>query len=281
MIRLQVATVQTYPDFGAVDNNIDTALGFIPAGTDLAVLPELFNSGYQFTGRQEALGYAENLTGDRPGHTCRRLASYAGDTGTTVIAGLAEIRGDQLFNSAVLVRPDGSREIYRKVHLFLDEKSIFDPGDLGFPVFSACGTTIGMMICFDWVFPESARSLALAGAEIICHPANLLLPWCQDAMITRCQENMVVTVTSNRVGTENRTGTALTFSGRSQIVSRTGERLAALDKDGTGVAGATVEIIEKDKLFTPRNDLWRDRRPDMYRTESTQEHIGKPRTGPI
>ena len=165
----------------------------------------------------------------------------------------------------MLFRPDGSRDIYRKVHLFMDEKSIFTPGDLGFPVFEACGTTIGMMICFDWIFPEAARSLSLAGAEIICHPSNLLLPWCQAAMVTRCQENMVYAMTSNRVGSENRTGTELTFSGRSQVVSPLGERLAGLDKDETGAAVTTLELVEKDKLFTPGNDLWKDRRPGSYR----------------
>jgi predicted amidohydrolase len=77
---------------------------------------------------------------------------------------------------------------------------------------------------------------------------------------------MVAAVTSNRVGTENRTGTELNFSGRSQVMSRMGERLAGLDKDETGVAMAEVELIERDKLFTPRNDLWGDRRPDAYRT---------------
>jgi len=267
MKKLQIAAVQTHPEFGALERNVDTALGLVPGDCDLAVLPELFSTGYQFTSRAEVLGFAENLTDDQPGPTCARLAQYAGDTGTTLIAGLAEINRESLFNSAVLVRPDGSREIYRKVHLFLDEKSIFTPGDLGFPVFEACGTTVGMMICFDWIFPEAARSLALAGAEIICHPSNLLLPWCQAAMVTRCQENMVVIVTSNRVGTEDRTGTPLTFSGRSQIVSRMGDRLAALDQDEIGATSATVEILERDKLFTPRNDLWADRRPEMYRTE--------------
>jgi len=268
MKELQIATVQTHPVFGEVEANLAKALELIPAGCDLAVVPELFNTGYQFTTRDEALGFAEDLTGGQPGRTHARLIQFAADTGTTVVAGLAEICDGKLFNSAILVRPDGTHGIYRKVHLFLDEKSIFDPGDLGFPVFEACGTTIGLMICFDWIFPEAARSLALAGAEIICHPSNLLLPWCQDAMITRCQENMVVTVTSNRVGTEHRTANAITFSGRSQIVSRMGDRLAALDKEETGAAMAKVEILAKDKLFTPHNDLWGDRRPDMYRTDS-------------
>ena len=266
MKSLTVAAVQTHPVFGDIERNLAVALDLVPENCDLAVLPELFSTGYQFTSRTEAVGMAETLREEpAAGSVCRALVDAAAESGTTLVAGLAEKDGDRLFNSSILIRPDGSREIYRKVHLFLDEKSIFDPGDLGFPVFEACGTTIGMMICFDWIFPEAARSLALAGAEIICHPSNLLLPWCQAAMITRCQENMVHAVTSNRVGTENRTGTELTFSGRSQVVSRMGERLASLDKDETGAAAATLTLIEKDKLFTPRNDLWKDRRPESYR----------------
>jgi len=266
MKNLSVAVVQTHPEFGNVTGNVATALGLIPAGCDLAVLPELFSTGYQFTSREEALGLAENLRGEPPADSaCLALTRYAADSGTTLVAGLAEIDDGRLYNSAVLIRPEGTREIYRKVHLFLDEKSIFTPGDLGFPVFEACGTRIGMMICFDWIFPEAARSLALAGAEIICHPSNLLLPWCQAAMVTRCQENMVHAVTSNRVGSENRTGTELTFSGRSQVMSPRGEKLAGLDKDETGAAVAVVKLVEKDKLFTPRNDLWEDRRPEAYR----------------
>lgn len=267
MKTLQIAAVQTAPAFGAVDANVDAALDLVPEGCDLAVLPELFGTGYQFTSRDELRSFAEDLTGGGPAPVCARLAAFAGDTGTTVVAGLAEAAGDALFNSAVLVRPDGTRELYRKVHLFLDEKSLFTPGDLGFPVFEACGTRIGVMICFDWIFPEAARSLALGGAELICHPSNLLLPWCQAAMVTRSQENMVPIVTANRVGTENRTGRELTFSGRSQLVSRLGERLAALDATEVGAAVAEVEIIERDKLFTARNDLWADRRPDQYRTD--------------
>jgi len=268
MKDLQLAAVQTLPDFGAVSTNIDTALGLVPANCDLAVLPELFSTGYQFVSRKEALSFAEDLTGDQPGPTVARLTQFAGDTKTTLVAGLAESCGAKLYNSAVLVRPGGSRGIYRKVHLFGDEKTVFDPGDLGFPVFEACGTTIGLMICFDWIFPEAARSLALGGAEILCHPSNLLLPWCQAAMVTRCQENMVVAITSNRVGTENRASTPLTFSGRSQIVSPLGKQLATLGAEETGVAAAAVKIIPKNKQFTQQNNLWGDRRPDMYRTST-------------
>lgn len=264
MMELQVAAIQSEPVFGAVRENIDTALALVPSGCDLAVLPELFATGYQFRSRDEAVDLAE-VVGAEPGPIVKRLMDHAAATGTTLVAGLAERAGDHLFNSAVLVRPDGTHGIYRKVHLFLDEKSLFDAGDLGFPVFAACGTTIGIMICFDWIFPEAARSLALAGAEILCHPSNLLLPWCQAAMVTRCQENMVHAVTSNRVGSENRTGQELVFSGRSQVITSLGERVASLGASEVGVATATVKIVPQDKLFTPRNDLFADRRPAAYR----------------
>lgn len=266
MNSLEVAVIQTSPIFGDLAANLDDAVRRIPAGCDLAVIPELFATGYQFLNRQEALADAENLAPDAaPGPIMSRLIQVAADSGTTLVAGLAEKCGDKLYNSAVLIRPDGSREIYRKIHLFLDEKSIFDPGDLGFPVFQACGTTVGMMICFDWIFPEAARSLALAGAQIICHPSNLLLPWCPAAMITRCQENRVFGLTANRVGIEARTGQPLEFIGLSQVVSPLGERLAQVPEKATGTATATISLVDTNKLFTPRNDLWEDRRPDQYR----------------
>ncbi|MBU8871110.1 MAG: hypothetical protein KOO60_09650 [Gemmatimonadales bacterium] len=266
MLEVKAATIQTSPVFGAIQENLHTALDLIPKNCDLVVLPELFATGYQFISRQEALAVAEDVTcrkGDNP--ICDRLDSLAAERNMTIVAGLAERSGDSLFNSSVLFHPDGSHGVYRKVHLFLDEKLIFDPGDLGFPVFKACGTTLGMMVCFDWIFPEAARSLALSGAEILCHPSNLLLPWCPAAMITRSQENRVFSLTSNRIGREDRTGAPAEFIGMSQIVSPQGELLSRLGSDGEGAAEATLRIVEQDKMLTPSNDLWDDRRPDQYR----------------
>lgn len=268
MNTLEVAVIQTSPVFGEIRDNLHDAISCIPPGCDLAVIPELFASGYQFLNREEALQNAEELGQDcEPGPITSRLTQVAVECGTTIVAGLAEKSGDRLFNSSVLIRPNGSRETYRKVHLFMDEKSIFDPGDLGFPVFEACGTTIGMMICFDWIFPEAARSLALAGARIICHPSNLLLPWCPAAMITRCQENRVFGLTANRVGREARTGQPVEFIGLSQVVSPLGERLDQVPQKKTGTATATIQLTAANKLFTPRNNLWDDRRPDQYQLD--------------
>lgn len=266
MSVITVAAVQTSPAFGSVDANVDQALSLVPAGCDLAVLPELFATGYQFRGREEAAAYAEDLSpGASPGPVTTRLAAHAAATGTTLVAGLVERDGARLFNSAVLVRPDGTLDAYRKVHLFMDEKLIFDPGDRPFPVFAACGTLVGLMICFDWIFPEAARSLALGGATVIAHPCNLVLPWCQEAMVTRCLENAVHAVTANRVGREDRTGSELVFSGGSQVVAPRGERLARLPATGTGAAVARIEPGVPGPQVTARNTLLADRRPELYR----------------
>lgn len=260
---LTVAAVQTSPVFGEASRNVEAALTLVPPGCDLAVLPELCATGYQFSSRDEARALAEPVP---EGPSCRRLLDFARRSGTTLVAGLAESApADRIYNSAVLCRPDGSWGVYRKVHLFWDEKSLFDPGDLGFPVFAGCGTTLGLMVCFDWIFPEAARTLALAGAAVVCHPSNLVLPYCPEAMITRCLENRVFAVTANRVGEENRAGTPLRFIGRSQVVSPRGERLAACGEADPGAAVAAIDLTAADKRITPRNDLFEDRRPQAYR----------------
>ncbi|MBU2501766.1 acyltransferase [bacterium] len=266
MSVLRVAAIQTSPVFGDVSGNLERALALIPAGCDLAVLPELFATGYQFRDTAEAMSLAEETAPGRTGGPIiAALTRFAAESGCTLAAGLAERAGDRVFNSAVLVRPDGSRGLYRKVHLFADEKLVFTPGDLGFPVFKACGTTVGLMICFDWIFPEAARSLALAGASILLHPSNLLLPWCPEAMITRCQENRVFAVTSNRIGSENRTGTRLDFIGMSEVVSPLGRLLVRLGKEEEGAAVTDIDLAEIKQQVTPRNHIFGDRRPDQYR----------------
>ena len=261
MTPLKVAAVQTRPEFGAVSANLEAALALVPADVELAVLPELCATGYQFRDRDELAALAEPLDGP----VCRRLLAFAADTGTTLCAGHAERAGARLFNSAVLARPDGTLEVFRKIHLFWNERNLFDAGDLGFPVFAACGTTVGMMVCYDWVYPESARTLALRGAAVLLHPSNLVLPFCPDAMITRCLENRVFALTANRVGIEERVaGARLEFIGTSQVCGPLGAPLARLGATETGAAVAVLDLATADKRITPLNDLWADRRPDQY-----------------
>lgn len=261
MNTIQAAVIQTEPVFGAVEANLGQALGLIPADLDLAVLPELCTTGYQFQSRDELRALAETIP---DGPSCRRLREQAAATGTTLVAGLAERDGDRLYNSAVLVRPDGTVDRYRKLHLFWDERLVFDAGDLGLPVFAACGTTIGVMICFDWFFPEAAGTLARRGARVICHPSNLVLPHCPQAMPVRALENRVFTLTANRVGREARGRQTLHFIGRSTIASPQAERLVVLSEDRAEAGRTRLDLALCDPWLTPRNHIVQDRRPEFY-----------------
>ena len=113
-----------------------------------------------------------------------------------VVVGLAERAQDHLYNSAVLIGPNGYIGTYRKIHLFFEETLWFTPGNTGFQVWDIGQAKVGLLVCFDWFYPEAARTLALQGADILCHPSNLVLPHCPDAMVTRCLENHVFAITA-------------------------------------------------------------------------------------
>ena len=229
----------------------------------MLVLPELCTTGYQFSSHEEVLGLSESVPG---GRTTERLEALARQKNAFIVAGMAEREGEFLYNSAVLMGPQGYVGKYRKIHLFDEEKLFFRKGDLGFSVFDIESAKIGLMICFDWIFPEAARSLALKGADLICHPANLVLPYCQNAMITRAIENRVFVLTANRIGTEKRGGKpSLTFTGMSQIVSPKGESLLRFSKTEEKLRLIELNPSEsRDKWLTPRNNLFEDRRPEFY-----------------
>ncbi len=260
---IRVGLVQTRPERARREGNLEEVWEITRGvDVDLLVLPELFDTGYLFESKEELLSLATEVPG---GETCAFLAELAGRVGCRVAAGLAEREGERVFNSAVLVSPEGVIGLYRKVHLFYYEKEYFSPGDRGFPVFDAGPARVGMMICYDWRFPEAARTLALRGAQVLAHPANLVHPYCQDAMVTRCLENRVFAITANRTGTDDAGGRSVSFTGRSRIVGPGGEVLAQAPAEGAAVL--TVEIdpaLADDKKITPANDLFADRRPEMY-----------------
>lgn len=231
----------------------------------LLVLPELFATGYAFQSIKETKMMAEDISGE----TIHFLQDLCRSIGCVICAGFAEIDRDrdELYNSAVLVDENEVLGVYRKLHLFNKETLFFSPGNLPLAVHTIGGMKVGMMICFDWIYPEVARTLALLDADIIAHPANLVLPYCQDAMITRCLENHVFAITANRVGRETRGMDNFTFTGQSQVTSFDGTVLA---KAPVGVpAVKIVEINQKDarnKKINEFNDLIAGRRPSMYRT---------------
>ena len=272
MTGMRLGIVQFSPEFGKVEKNVGRALdlgGAVEA--DVYVLPELFSTGYQFIDRAEALSYAEELPGgpttDALGPTTGALERFCRDRGCCVAAGVVEKAGAKLYNSAVLVGPDGFVGRYRKSHLFDREKEIYDVNDEDmFRVYDIGFARVGMMICFDWIYPETARILAVRGAQVILHMANLVLPYCQAATVTRSIENRVFVAVANRTGTESRVpGETLEFTGASVIVSPKGEYL--LQAGDTDEGCWTVEVdptAADDKMATPRNHLIDDRRVELY-----------------
>lgn len=261
---MKAAFFQFSPKFGDIAGNVGKTLqALAPVKADLIVLPELFSTGYQFLSVEEA----EELSEEVPsGFTARALIELSVAKGCYVVAGLAERDGDRIYNSAVLTGPAGFAGLYRKTHLYAEEKLWFSPGDTGFRVWDTPLGRIGIMICFDWFFPESARTLALKGAEIIAHPANLVLPYCPDAMVTRCLENAVFTVTSNRTGTEKRGGKEpLRFIGSSEIVSPSGRVLCRASRHKEEIGRAEINIGKATtKKINPFNDIFEDRREETY-----------------
>jgi len=261
--QMKIGFVQFNPAFGEVDKNLSSVASLIGSvEADLLVLPELFNTGYLFTSRKEVQDLAEEVPG---GRTTEALSRLAENTGVHIVAGVAERDGDRIYNAAVLVAPGGHVATYRKIHLFFEEKLWFHPGEEEPEVFEIGSCRVGVMVCFDWFFPETARVLALKGADVICHSANLVLPYCQDAMVTRCLENRVFAVTCNRTGSEERGGKRLVYTGRSQIVDPRGNVLYRAGRETDEVHVAEVDAAAaRDKQLNEHNNLFADRRPRLY-----------------
>lgn len=257
---MRISTIQTAPAILCRDDNIEHACRLLEQAkkTDIAVLPELFAAGYAFTSRDELFPLSEKAG---CGPTSDALLDIASDNDMYIAAGFPERRGDALYNSQMLIGPEGLVEVYRKVHLFADEKRLFSPGN-SLSIVDIPDMRLGMMVCFDWFFPEHMRSLALGGAELVLHSANLVMPYCPDAMVTRCLENRVYAATSNRVGTERGLG----FIGMSQITAPDGTILSRASADAEEVSEAEIDLENaRSKEINPANDIFADRRPDVYR----------------
>lgn len=260
---MRIGFLQFRPQWGKKDRNLETVAALLAdTQADLIVFPELFSTGYVFTSRPELERLAEEIPA---GPTCVALKQVSRTKRVALAAGIAEREGSRIYNSAVLVSPDGRIGTYRKVHLFDREKLWFTPGNFGFPVFRLGKVKVGLLVCFDWIYPEAMRMLALQGAQVVCHSANLVLPYCQEAMVTRAIENRLYIVTANRIGTEARGDQTLTFTGASQVVDPRGNVLIRATRREAAIRIVDVDpTVAQDKWVTPRNNLLRDRRPERY-----------------
>jgi predicted amidohydrolase len=260
---MRVGYYQYHPEFGAPKRNlekVEDSLAGVDA--DIVVLPELAFTGYLFENRSELYELAEEVP---VSPTVRSLSRLCKNNQFYLVVGFAERCKGRLYNSALAIGPSGPLHCYRKLHLFNTEKEYFDPGDTPLATIEIRGAKIGMMICFDWAFPEVARSLALQGADLLCHPSNLVLTHCQKAMRTRCVENAVFSVTANRTGKDARPRGELLFTGQSQIVGTRGEVVANSKSDEEAVVLRDVDLpAARNKFITENNDLFADRRPAFY-----------------
>jgi predicted amidohydrolase len=235
------------------------------AGARLIVFPEAVLSGYGFASVEEAGAHAEPL----PGPATETLAADCRRLGVWTVFGLLERQGDRLYNACALVGPGGFQARYRKAHLpFLGIDRYATAGDTPFEVHDLGGLRIGINICYDAGFPEAARCLALAGADLIVLPTN----WPEGATSTpkylvpaRALENHVYYAAINRVGTER----GFRFIGHSLIADVHGDALVT--------AGSGEEIIYADIdaaiarakriVFVPGQyevDRIAHRRPELY-----------------
>lgn len=260
---MKIGLIQIDSQFGQVEENLIKAEKLILSQrADLYVLPELFNTGYNILTRGEIEALAEQAG---QGKTFRKMFQLAQELNCYLAYGYAEKEGEFLYNSAILLGPEGMVGNYRKTHLFGRENLFFQPGNTGFQVYQTPLGRIGIMICFDWYFPEAARTLALQGAQVIVHPSNLVLPNCPAGMITRSLENRVYSITCDRVGKENRGTVELSYIGTSQVVSPQGEILVRLSAEQEEIGVVEIDpILADNKELNEFNDLLANRKPDYY-----------------
>ena len=256
---MKIGFIQMEPKLLDLNANLSRAEKFLKEAAKkeakLVVLPELFDTGYNFYSKEELEEIAQQVP---DGETTQFLIEQAREHEMFIIAGTAEKDGKgRIYNSAVIVGPIGWGYIgkYRKIHLFYREKLFFEPGNLGFHVFNIGIARVGIMICFDWFFPEAMRTLALKGADIIAHPANLVMPYAPRAMPIRSLENRVFSITANRIGEER----GLRFIGMSQINSPKAEILlrASEDKEEVGIVEISLEEA-RNKKINELNDIFKD-----------------------
>ena len=245
---------------------IDSVEQAVAKQSRLVVFPECALTGYCFESLREALPYAETI----PGPSTERLEGVCRKAQVYLVLGMLEKDGDRCFNAAALIGPEGVVGKYRKVHLpFLGVDRFVDSGDLGFEVHQTRLGRIGLNICYDGSFPESARTMALGGADMILLPTNWPTgaeAFAEFLVNARGLENHVFSVAVNRVGKER----GFRFIGRSRIVNPSGRTLALASPDGEEIIFAEIDpSAARDKHITRvpgkhQINRFKDRRPQYY-----------------
>jgi N-carbamoylputrescine amidase len=246
-------------------------------GARLILLPELFETPY-FCKDQSPDYFA--LAHPLDGHaTIARMAGLAAELGVVLPVSFFEKAGQAYFNSVALIDADGTiRGHYRKSHIpdgpGYQEKFYFSPGDTGFKPVSTRVGSVGTAICWDQWFPETARVLALEGAELLLYPTAIGNEPQDPAYDSRdhwrrvmqghAAANLMPLVAANRVGTEQGRSCAITFYGSSFIAGPQGELVAEAGRDEETVLLASFDLDQVARMRMGWG-VFRDRRPELYR----------------
>ncbi len=256
----KVGYIQFQPVLGDVNANLKKMGSLLSqaADADLIVLPELANTGYNFSSRDKLVECSEEIS---KSHFVDFLASLAAKQNQYIVAGMSEKMGDDLFNTSVLVGPKGYVGKYQKIHLFLNEKDFFKAGEAGLPVFDIGFCKTSMLICFDYIFPEIWRIVAMKGADLVCHPSNLITTNAEKCIPAQAFMNKMFIITSNRYGIEG----GITFSGKSFITNPDAKIIDRAVADQDAISILNIDISEsRNKFVTPRNHIFEDRIPSNY-----------------
>ena len=269
---VKVAAIQFEPHIGDKEYSVSEGLKLIEKagamGVKLMVLPELSNTGYIYNSREEAFAMSEPVP---DGPTTREWIRMAKKYDAYICAGITEREGNCLYNSVAVVGPDGHIGTYRKTHLWNEEKMWFEPGNLGYPVFSLPFGKIGCRICYDIWFPEVTRIYVAQGADIICDSTNWVVV---DPLQTKAKPtaaysaqqmslmNAVFSICADRVGTER----DCVFIGNSCITDPGGGFVAGPGSpDKPEIVSAEINLmLARYRHWSDFNNPLTDRRTDLY-----------------
>jgi len=242
------------------------------------ILPSELFEGHYFCRSQREVDFARARPAERH-PTLRHFQQLAAELGVVIPVSFYEQAGPEHYNSVVVFDADGRNlGLYRKSHIpdgpGYQEKFFFKPGNTGFRVFATRFGTLGVAICWDQWFPEAARAMVLAGADILLYPTAIGSEpeepeldsrdsW-QRVMVGHAVANAVGVVAANRTGVEGEGADAITFYGSSFIADARGDKLAELDRTENGLALARLDLAQLQRVRASMG-FFRDRRPSLYR----------------
>jgi N-carbamoylputrescine amidase len=278
-MKVTVAALQTALS-DDVAENVERVTAMVRAaagkGANIILPSELFE-GHYFCRTQNEADFARARSADNH-PTLRHFQALAAELGVVIPVSFFEAAGPEHYNSIEVFDADGTDlGLYRKSHIpdgpGYQEKFFFKPGNTGFKTFKTKFGTIGVAICWDQWFPEAARAMTLAGADVLFYPTAIGSepeepdndtrdPW-QRVMVGHAVANSVGVVAANRIGTEGEAGTGITFYGSSFIADERGTKVAELGRTEPGIAMAALDL---DRIRRNRATMgfFRDRRPDLY-----------------